>query len=435
MTARQLLPSTHAPPDSIALAPNAQRPLHIALLGYRSHPHVGGQGIYLKYLSRALAQLGHQVDVISGPPYPELDDKVRLIKIPSLDLYQADNHLTALRWRHLRSFSDSFEWWTMATGGFAEPYTFGRRVAQYLRKHGRHYDVIHDNQSLSYGLLQLQHEGFPVVATVHHPITRDREAAVKAAPAWGDRLLVKRWYSFLKMQKRVIQNLQHLVTVSHFSRDDVAQQFKRSREGIEVVSNGIDTELFRPLPEIARIPFRLLTTTSSDQAIKGFSVLLHALNELRQQFPQIHLVVIGKLKADSTNARLLQQLKLADIITFKNSISDQALVQEYAQASVVVCPSLYEGFGMPAAEAMSAGVPLVSSDGGALSEVVAEAGLLVPAGNSAALAEAIRRVLNDPLLAQQLSALGRQRIQQHFCWQRVAQQMTHYYHAHLVNSA
>lgn len=401
--------------------------LRIALLGYRSHPHVGGQGIYLKYLSRALLQLGHQVDVLSGPPYPELDPGVRLVKIPSLDLYATPNHIRALRWRHLRSFSDLIEWWSMATGGFAEPYTFGRRVARYLREHRDDYDLVHDNQSLCYGLLQLQRLGLPVVATVHHPITRDRDLALQEASGWGHRLLIRRWYSFLKMQEKVVRELNHVVTVSECSRRDIAVEFGRAEARTEVIGNGVDTDLFRPHPEISREPGRIITTTSSDQPLKGFGVLLEALQQVRSLRPDAHLVVIGKLQPEGRNQRLLRQLELEGCVSFRSGISDLELVQEYARASVAVCPSLYEGFGLPAAEAMSCGVPLVSSAGGALPEVVGDAGILVPAGDATALAEGIAKVLGNRVLAQALMQMGRQRIVREFCWNRVATRLTDYY--------
>jgi len=99
----------------------------------------------------------------------------------------------------------------------------------------------------------------------------------------------------------------------------------------------------------------------------------------------------------------------------------------YAESAVAVVPSLYEGFGLPAVEAMAAGVPLVSSDGGALAEVVADGGLLVPAGDSEALAQALARVLSDPILAQALSDRGRQRVASEFCWSVCAQQMVQQY--------
>lgn len=406
----------------------AHRPLRIALLGYRSHPHVGGQGIYIRYLSRALCDLGHQVDVLSGPPYPQLDARVRLVKIPSLDLYSVmPKHLRALRWRHLRSWSDVFEWWTMATGGFAEPYTFGRRVLNYLKDKRDHYDIIHDNQSLCYGLLQLQARGWPVVATVHHPITRDRELALADAADWGHRLLTKRWYSFIAMQTKVVQQLRHVITVSEASRRDIAKEFKCDIKAIQVISNGIDSEIFCPQPSVVRQPWRIITTTSSDQPLKGFAVLLHAFKAIRQDQPAAELHVIGKLQPEGRNAKLLAALRLQDCVFFKSALSDSQLVYEYARAGVAVCPSLYEGFGLPAAEAMSCGVPLVSSNGGALGEVVGDGGLLVPAGDADALARALLQVLEQPSLAQALALRGRKRVEQQFCWLRVGQALSQYY--------
>lgn len=430
----------HAEKDCLAQAEAAAdaanpRPLRIALLGYRSHPHVGGQGIYLRYLSRALVRLGHSVDVVSGPPYPELDPEVRLVRIPSLDLYATPNHIRALRWHHLRSFTDTFEWWSMATGGFAEPYTFGRRVLRYLREHRHEYDLVHDNQSLCHGLLALQEMGLPVVATVHHPITRDRDLALAEASGWGHRLLIRRWYSFLGMQAKVVRQLNHVVTVSECSRRDIAAEFGRTAQRTQVIGNGVDTDLFRPRPDIAREPYRIITTTSSDQPLKGFAVLLEALRRVRAELPKAHLVVIGKLQPDGRNQRLLRQLQLEHCVSFRSGISDEELVSEYARASVAVCPSLYEGFGLPAAEAMSCGVPLVCSAGGALPEVVGEAGILTPPGDAQALADGLGRVLGNRVLAQALTQMGRQRILREFCWDRVAAHLTRYYHQQVLQSS
>lgn len=428
----------HAEKDYLTPAESALNtatacPLRIALLGYRSHPHVGGQGIYIKYLSRALVRLGHSVDVLSGPPYPELDPEVRLVRIPSLDLYNVPNHIRALRWHHLRSWSDTVEWWSMATGGFAEPYTFGRRLVRYLREHGSEYDVIHDNQSLCYGLLDLQTQGLPVVATVHHPITRDRDLALADAKSWGHRLLIRRWYSFLAMQTKVVRKLRHVVTVSECSRRDIATEFGRDAQQTHVIGNGVDTERFRPRPEIPRAAHRIITTTSSDQPLKGFGVLLEALKQVRADLPNAHLVVIGKLQEGGANQRLLHRLDLEHCVSFRSGISDEELVDEYARASLAVCPSLYEGFGLPAAEAMSCGVPLVSSSGGALAEVVGDAGVLVAPGDARALADGIRRVLGNRVLSQALMQMGRQRIVREYCWDRVAMRLTRYYSEQVIH--
>lgn len=407
-------------------------PLRICLLGYRSHPHVGGQGIYLHYLSKALVEAGHRVDVISGPPYPELDARIGLIKLPSLDLYASADHVRALRWHHLKSFTDTYEWWTMLTGGFGEPYTFGRRLVKYFKKHGCHYDIIHDNQSLCYGLLKLQKPDLPVVATVHHPITRDRDLAIAAAPDWGHRLLVKRWYHFLVMQKKVAQQLHHLITVSQQSRRDIAEAFGRPAEKIYVIPNGIDTSLFKPLPQIARDAMQLITTASSDQPLKGLSVLLRSLADLRQEYPTIKLRVIGKLKPGGMTERELNQLGLANCVTFSSGLQSEEIIELYAASAIAVVPSLYEGFGLPAGEAMACGVPLVCSDGGALPEVVGQAACLVKAGDVNALTGALKRLLEDSALREQLSKAGREHMVQQFSWGVVAQQLVAYYRSILI---
>lgn len=421
--------------ENFADGPQAARPLNICLLGYRSHPHCGGQGIYLHYLSKALVEAGHSVDVISGQPYPEVDPRVRLIKMPGLNLFEEENPTRALRLRHLLSWTDFFEWWSKLTGGFAEPYTFGRRVASYLRRHGSRYDIVHDNQSLCYGLLDIQRRGLPVVATIHHPITRDRRIALEAAPDWRFRLLVRRWYNFLGMQKKVAQRLPHIVTVSEQSRRDIVRQFAVSPQQIQLIYNGIDIEVFRPQPQIPRKPLRIMTTASADQPLKGLRFLLQAIAALRGRYPRIELLVVGRLQPGGATETLLGELALADCVQFVSGISTGELVQHYAEAAVVVCPSLYEGFGLPAGEAMACGAPVISSDGGALPEVVGDAGLIVPAGDAQALAQALETLLGDETLRQSLSQRGRARIEREFSWRRAAEHMVACYRGILGHPA
>lgn len=405
----------------------APRPLKICLLGYRSHPHCGGQGVYLHYLSKALVEAGHSVDVISGPPYPELDPRVKLIKMPGLNLFGEENPTRALRLRHLLSWTDFFEWWSKLSGGFAEPYTFGRRAARYLREQGRHYDIVHDNQSLCHGLLDIEKLGLPVVATIHHPITRDRRMALEAAPDWRYRLLVRRWYRFLKMQMKVARKLRHIVTVSRRSERDIVEQFGVAPRQIELIYNGIDTEIFKPQPHIQRRPLRLVTAASADQPLKGLRFLLRAVADLRRRHPGLELLVIGRLQKGGATERLLYELRLEDAVEFICGISNRQMVDCYASAGVVVCPSLYEGFGLPAGEAMACGTPVVSSDGGALPEVVGDAGMIVPAGDSGALARALDKMLTDEALRTELAQKGRARIERQFSWQLAAARLVDCY--------
>jgi glycosyltransferase involved in cell wall biosynthesis len=403
---------------------DAAPPLRIALLGYRSAPFGGGQGIYLKYLSKALVDAGHQVDVISGEPYPHLDPRVRLIKLPGLNLYEYG--LKSLRPRHLTSWANIVEWFSKLTGGFAEPYAFGRRAVAYLKKHRADYDIVHDNQSLCYGLLAIE-RFLPLVTTLHHPITRDCGLALDAEPRWYIRLMIRRWHSFLHMQKKVVQRLQHIVTVSQRSSDDSADAFDVPASKFTLIYNGINTDEFTPQPQIARKPFRLIATASADAPLKGLRFLLLAVAQLLPQYPLLELLVIGKPRPGGPADLLLDELGIRARVLFASGITTERLVEYYAESAIAVVPSLYEGFGLPAGEAMACGLPVVSTTGGALPEVVGDAGMQVPPGDAKALAQAIAMLLDDAALRDRLSVAARARIEALFCWNVNARKLVDYY--------
>jgi len=422
-------------PAAVALP---ESPLRVALLGYRSNPYSGGQGIYLRYLSRALTDAGHRVDVISGEPYPELDAPARLVKLPGLNLFAAANHATALRPRHLRSATDTFEWWSMLTGGFPEPYTFGRRVDAHFRRQvcrAEDYQVVHDNQCLSYGTLALQQRGIPLLTTIHHPITWDRDIALAHAAGWRQRLLIRRWHNFLRMQCKVARRLKHIVTVSESSKRDICAAFGLDPARVHVIYNGIDTDTFRPEPDIERDPWQIITTASADQPLKGTQYLIPAFATLCQQFPRLRLVFVGKPKPGGATEKLIQRLGVGDRISFRHGVSADEFRALYARSAVAVVPSEYEGFGFPAGEAMACATPVVSTDGGALPEVVGNAGRTVPVRNPAALAQAIGELLNDPDARDNLGRRGRQRILDNFCWSRTATALTELYHFVLADAS
>jgi len=405
----------------------AQRPLRIALLGYRSAPFSGGQGIYIKYLSRALTAMGHSVDVISGAPYPQLDDDVRLIKMPGLNLYDwFPHHHRALRLKHFKSWSDLSEYFIMLSGGFGEPYSFARRAAKYLKQHRDQYDIVHDNQCLGYGLLDIQ-KHLPTIATLHHPITHDRQLALDALDDWRMKLLTRRWYSFLSMQKKVTRKLAHVVTVSEQSKRDAEQDFELPEDHLKVIYNGIDTQQFKPQPHVQKSKHKLICTASADQPLKGLRYLLKALPKLVKLFPQLSLTVVGKLQPEGPTEKLIHRLGVADYVQFVSGISTDKLVELYGESTVAICPSLYEGFGLPAGEAMACGVPVISSNGGALPEVVGDAGIIVPKKDADALADAIAALLDDPERQEKMAAEGRARIEATFSWQAVARELTQYY--------
>jgi len=396
------------------------RPLKIALLSYRSNPYCGGQGVYVSYLSKTLAGLGHAVDVISGEPYPDLDPGVRLIPLPGLNFYAYSKPAQAIKDRGLRSWIDLREWAGHVTGGFPEPYTFGRRVVKHLAGGNEAYDVIHDNQSLSFGLLTLLRKHIPLVTTIHHPITRDLQTALSGETNWGLRLLHRRWYSFLRMQKKVAPKLPRIITVSDCSKRDILQDFNIDPDRVAVVHNGVDLEQFAPQPDVSKIPGRIMTTTSADVHLKGLQYLLQAVHALQGGVPEITVTILGKPKKNGPTLRLIRALGLQSRISFRTGLSPRELCLEYARSQIAVVPSLYEGFGLPAAEAMACGLPVISTTGGALPEVVGDAGLLVPPADAEALARAIRRLLDRPLQRGELGTKGRRRMEQYFSWDRSA---------------
>jgi glycosyltransferase involved in cell wall biosynthesis len=311
----------------------------------------------------------------------------------------------------------------MATGGFPEPYTFGRRLERHfaaLGRAGSGYDVVHDNQSLSYGTLALQRRGVPLLTTIHHPITWDRDIALAHATGWGHRLLIRRWHNFLRMQGKVARRLRHVVTVSERSKRDICAAFRIAPERVHVIHNGIDTDAFRPLPGVERDPWQLITTASADQPLKGSQYLISAFASLCEKFPALRLTFVGKPRPGGRTDQLIQRLGVADRIRFVHGISTEELRAFYARSAVAVVPSEYEGFGLPAGEAMACGTPLVSTDGGALPEVVGDAGIIVPTRDSDALAAAIGGLLTDPGARARLGERGRQRIVEHFSWERAA---------------
>jgi glycosyltransferase involved in cell wall biosynthesis len=399
--------------------------LRICLLSYRSNPHCGGQGVYVRNLSRALTALGHRVDVLAGPPDPQLDRNIRIYRIPCLDLYNPENPFRVPSLQELSNPVNFLEWAGVSTMGFPEPYTFGLRAYHFLRGKFNRYDIIHDNQHLSFGLWAMS-RFVPTTATIHHPITIDRKISVDSVSVYWKKAKALRWYSFIAMQKQVARKLQHIITVSECAKNDIRRDFHLPENRFTVVPNGINTELFYPIPEIPRETNRLIVTNSADMPMKGLYHLLHAVAKIAARRP-IRLVVIGTPKKNGGVVRLIRQLQIGRHITFTGRISYEEFVRQYARSTVAVVPSVYEGFGLPVGEAMACGVPVVSTTGGALPEVVGDAGLLVPPADSEALARAIITILDHPSHARKLGEAGYQRVQQHFTWKKAAEKTVHVY--------
>ncbi|WP_020378930.1 glycosyltransferase family 4 protein [Candidatus Microthrix parvicella] len=418
--------------------PGPGDPLSIAYLTYRGKPHVGGQGVYTRHLTKALADLGHHVEVLSGQPYPTLDERVPLIKLPSLDIYNDHFPMRMPGLWELKDFADWAEVTSFSAGTFPEPLAFSIRAARWLAQHGDRFDLVHDNQSLGYGLLAIERQGLPVLGTIHHPITVDRRVEMEHAEDWKARWGKRRWYRFTRMQTRVAKRLSRIITVSENSATDILADHDVSPDRLHIVPVGVDPNLFRPLTGVERVPRRIISTASADVPMKGQRFLLEAVAKLRAERPDVTLTIIGSLKDGSRTHSTLDRLGLRDCVTFVSGVSDERIVELYSEASVAVVPSLYEGFSLPAIEAMAAACPLVATTGGALPEVTGVDGdtcYQVPPGDADALVAGINRVFDHPAEATAVGERGRNRVVENWSWKRTAERTVTHYRALLADAA
>jgi glycosyltransferase involved in cell wall biosynthesis len=412
--------------------PGPDRQLRIALLSYRSKPHCGGQGVYVRHLSRELAALGHRVEVLSGQPYPELEPGPLLREIPSLDLYRDEDPFRTPHLREYRDWIDVLEVATMKTGAFPEPLTFSLRALRELRARRGDFDVAHDNQVLGYGLLGLARLGLPLVTSIHHPVSVDRRIELQEARGLS-RLAKRRWYAFVRMQGRVTHRVSvrgPILTVSQSSRRDIIKDFGAVPGSVKVIPLGVDTRLFHPRPG-PREPGLIVAVASADSPMKGVTTLLRAFRALIDApgAPAARLVVVSKPTPGGPTDRLAGELGLGDRLRFRHGMRHEELAELLAGASIAVVPSLYEGFSLPAVEHMASGTPLVASRTGALPEVTGEAAVLVEPGNPDELAAALRRLCDSQAERERLGAAALRRVQERFAWPAVARATVAQYHA------
>ena len=400
--------------------------LKIAFLSYRSKPFSGGQGIYVKYLSKALHDLGHEVDVFSGPPYPDLDPKIKLVKIPSLGLYEKNSKFFDVNPTQLLNPINLFEWLSVNSGGFPEPYTFGKRIKKIIKKNLNEYDVIHDNQSLAYELLFFQKKK-PLVTTIHHPISMDLAYQLQSTNDFFLKLLMRRWHSFLVMQKFVSKRLKKIVVPSNSSMEDIKNEFQVDEDKMERVMNGIDLNVFYPDSKVQKNPFKLVTVASADVPLKGLDYLLEALSDLVKIYPDISLSVIGEQKKGGHTERLIKKLNLEKRVNFFSNLTQEELRTTYCRAELAIIPSLYEGFGFAAIEAMACGVPLISTSGGALPEVIKDAGIIIPPKNVKEIYNSIDLLLSSPGRAKDLAEKALKRANSKFSWEAIAKKLEKVY--------
>lgn len=394
--------------------------LKIAILSYRSAPFGGGQGVYVHDISKALTERGHKVDIISGPPYPKVPEGVNLIKLPGLDLFQTfsfKERIKIFKNKKKKNILDYFEFCSVLLGGFPEMKTFGHRCHNYLIQN-TDYDIVIDNQSLSYGMLEIQ-KMFPFIEIIHHPITKDYKHDLLANNKLLYRFSRYRWYSFLNMQKRVAPKIKNIITPSSNSSQDIAKDFRCNESNITVIHNGLDVNIFVPYEDIKRDPLKLITTASADVPLKGLDYTLTALSILKNEFQNMNLTVIGKLKKDGHTSRLIERLGISDSIVFKTNLTKKEIAEEYAKSSVAIVSSLYEGFGYPVIEAMSCSTPLIAANTSSIPELIGNYATLIPPKDSTSLANSIKLIINNYDKYKSISNKGRDHIIKKFNWLKI----------------
>jgi glycosyltransferase involved in cell wall biosynthesis len=401
---------------------------------YHGSMYSGGQGVYLYYLTRELARLGHEVHVIAGPPYPSMPPGVQIHQLESFSWFRyvearRDFLLRPNPWEFLYPLN-LFEFATTRAGIFPLMFTFSlRAVAKFLElSRQRRFDIVHDNQGLGLGLLLMKSVGTPLVATIHHPLSIDARNAVAQArgPIEKARRLI--YYPIL-MQELVSRHLDRIITVSEASAGMVELAFGVPRQQMRVIHNGIDAEIFRPLP-ITKDANNIIYVGNSEDRSKGVAHLLRAFHLLRDT-TAYRLTFVDRPRQELKLApRLVQRYGLSTRVCFTGRVTTAQLVRHYNRAEMMACPSLYEGFGLPAGEAMACGLPVVATTGGALPEVVEDGvtGILVPPGDAPALAQAIGTLMGDAELRRRMGQAGRERVLEKFNWRKAALETEAVYH-------
>ena len=394
--------------------------LNIAILSYRSARFGGGQGVYIRDISFALSLMGHRVDVISGPPYPELHDGIKLIELPGLNLFETfsfRDRLNKFIKKKSKTNDDYYEFFSTLIGGFPELRTFGNRANKFLDSN-KDYDIIIDNQSISYGMIEIQ-KRFPLVEIIHHPITFDFKFELASTKKIKYKISRYLWYSFLIMQKKVAPKLKTIVTPSKSSKNGIVGEFNCKSSNITVINNGLDYEEFAPISNIERNKNRLITTASADVALKGLDFSLKALKLLKKNNPKIHLIIIGAPKKNGHTEKLIKKLNIEDNVIFKKNISKEKIRELYSTSSIAIVSSLYEGFGYPVIEAMSCEVPLIATNTSSIPELVRSYGILIDPKDEKKLSINIEKVLNNYDDYKDNAIKGRQHVIETFNWSKI----------------
>ena len=402
--------------------------MRIAFLMYQGNMYSGGQGVYTYFLTRELARLGHEVHVIAGAPFPRLDDAVHAHNIRDYSYwtyhhYKKDWVFGREPWSYFHPWN-FYEFVSTRVALSSLLTNFSIRAYSKLKELSREmpFDVVHDNQTLGYGVWAMKREGFPVVATIHHPLSYDLRNALRQARSLYEKARRILWSPWM-MQEFVARRLDRVIVVSETSRRDVEDAFNLPPDVIRTVYNGIDTETFARRPEIARQPDKLLYVGNSEDRNKGARYFIEALNLLKEEL-DFRVTFVDNFKHNLKLAPgLIDEYGLNSRVEFTGRLPTEDLVRHYNEAKLFVTSSVHEGFGLPLAEAMACETPALGTTIGAFREVAVhnESAWLVPPRDPRALADAIRMLWNDAELRDRLARGGRAQIERKFSWRKAAE--------------
>lgn len=404
------------------------RPLRVCFIAYRGNMACGGQGIYLYFLARELARQGVEVDVVVGPPYPDAMPFAQ-------DVQELPNQEHWARWftrdyggmipqggaRAALSPLHLYELGASRLGFLPEPFAFSVRafkaISNRLRS-GERWDLVHDVQCLGYGVLGLKAMGLPIVTTIHHPLTVDRRASFIRDETFRDAIGTMSFYP-IGMQSFVARRVDRVFTSSDESAQTIAEDFRVQPQKIRNVYNGLDTDLYCPDRTIERRPHQLLCVGRASDPNKGIRNLIRSLALMPKE---LELTLVDNNHPDNEVFKWAREAGVSERLHVTGRIETEALVDLYRSSAITIVPSRYEGFGLPAAEAMACETPVVACRAGALPEVMSlcQGGVLVDRDSPEALAQGVRELFSQPERRMELGREARKRVEAHLSWREIA---------------
>jgi glycosyltransferase involved in cell wall biosynthesis len=405
--------------------------MKLAFVMYQGNMYSGGQGVYLHYITRELARLGHEVHVISGRPYPRLDDAVVHHRLHSYSFWAFLNGRDEHAYDHAHNPAEFFHPWnfyefastraSLASLFFTFSVRAYRKLAELEAQTGP-FDLVHDNQTLGYGILAMKRlMGKRVVASLHHPLAIDRANNLREAKNVVALVAKELWFPW-RMQSIVANRIDAILTGSRNSAESVSASMDIPLSHIRQTPYGVDADVMRRLPGVQRKPGTVLFVGDSEDRNKGARFLIDACARLQDEVDFRLLFKDKKEKDMKVVPPLVWQHGLKRLVEYIPRLGTDELVALYNSAQVVVSPSLYEGFGLPAAEAMACGAAVVATTAGAFPEFIEDGrtGLLVRPGDPAALAAAIKSLLLDPDRCARMGEAASEHIRANFTWARTA---------------